>query len=281
MIKYTIINSAVNSSDQKQPDMSVLKVIHNAGFFSNNTIALMDIIHFFNQNKGLPDEVDRVEQYVNYKYRAGHNLIPDYFKEDDDIDVLFDKSVPMDYDCMSIQFAPYSKLPFKDWKPFIDKYFLPSDHVGFKVDDLQKKYNLDYENLCAVFYRGNDKVKEMSVASYESFIDKAIQVKMNNPNVRFLVQPDETDFLTAFMKVFPDSIYFTETPSIQNKDEAVFMTIPRQRLADYGATFFAALICLSRCKHVITHSGNCGLWTCLYRGDAKNVYQIFEEKWLN
>ena len=60
----------------------------------------------------------------------------------------------------------------------------------------------------------------------------------------------------------------------------VFET-PQAERAEYGAKFFAAVFCLSKCKHLITHSGNGSFWAVLYRGNTENVYQILNNKWLN
>lgn len=282
MIQYTIINSALNHGDQPAPDMTVLKSIHNAGFFSCSTIALMDAIHYYNENKGLPDQFDRTEQYMHYKAYAGQDLITYYFDQWSigHVHAPYEGAMPMPYDCMSIQFTPYRTLPIDDWMGITAKYFHPSDHIGNIAYNLKVKYNLDYDNTCAVFFRGNDKKREMSIAPYEAFIQKAREVKEANPNIRFLVQPDETEFLNAFLQEFPNSVFFEETPHISKQDSAVFYELPRHERAEYGARFFAAVLCISKCSQIITHSGNCGLWACLYRGNANNVMQYFNGAWI-
>jgi hypothetical protein len=259
MTKYEIINAAVNMSNQPQPEKSVLVVIHNSGFFSNCTIALMDIIGFVNKHGKLPDEVDRTVQFMLVKSSAAQNLIPHYFNESDEsIDV---SNMPkMQYDCMSIQFAPYSKLPFSDWLPIVNKYFTPSNHVGSILHTLTNEYKIDYANTVGVFFRGNDKNREMKVAPYSAFIDKAREVLARRPNVVFLVQPDETEY---------------------KKDSAIFYELPQSKRAEHGAVFFAALLAQSRCSEVITHSGNLGLWTALYRGNSNGIHQIFNGQWLD
>lgn len=72
--------------------------------------------------------------------------------------------------------------------PFIKRYFYPSEIVKNQVNNFEKKYNLDYENLCSVFYRGNDKVTECNIGSYEEYYLKCLEIKNNNPKIRFLVQ---------------------------------------------------------------------------------------------
>lgn len=256
-----------------------LKISHNGGFFSCSTVALLDIVRFYNEHGRLPESIDRTEQYINYKADHSMNLIPFYF---DECNLLTPTNkIELIDDCMRIQFDSYKNIDYKNLHSIISNYFYPAENVEDIMCDLIDNYRLDFENLCAVFYRGNDKAREMKVPSYQSFIDKAKEIKEKNPNIRFLVQPDEKEFLEAFLKEFPDSIYFTETPMLSKQDSAMFFEIPQPDRALYGAKFFAAVLCLSQCKEVITHSGNGALWLCLYRRNADNVHQIFNDVWLS
>lgn len=262
--------------------MGTLKVIHNAGFFSCCSIRLQDIIVYFNQNKGLPDHVDSSEQWELYKYGKKEDLTSKYFiPEREDINIPYEREmVWTNEQAIMPQFSDYGKFHFEDIKPFVDKYFTPSGYVSSLVLNYEQRYNLDYSNLCAVFYRGNDKNRETLIASYNHFIDKAREVKAQNPEVRFLVQPDETEFLEAFLKEFPDSIHFNETPHIRKQDSAVFYEMPQSQRAQYAAYFLGAVLCLSKCKHLIVHSGNCAQWAVMYRGNMDNVHQILNNVWL-
>ena len=277
MIEYTVINTAT----MDQPNKKVLKTIHNAGFFSNCTIRLLDIIAYFNKHALLPDEVDSSEQFLHYKGYPGENMIPAYFNQEaESLDLQCSYPVDIRMDCMAIQFDAYRNLDFKNISPFIKKYFMPSMNVLQYAAEFKIKYKLDYPNLCAVFYRGNDKSTEMKIAPYGLFIEKAHEIKAKNPNIKFLVQPDEREFLEAFMAVFPDSIYFTETPMLDKQMSSMFFELPLSERGAYGAKFFAAVLCLSQCSNVITHSGNGALWLSLYRGNAININQVFNNEWI-
>lgn len=259
-----------------------MKITNGVGFFSCGNVALLEIINHYNKYKGLPDVCDRSEQYAHYKANPRQDLINYYFDQWSmaHIHVPYEGDMPMPYDCMSVQWSPYSKLPFDDWSGIVAKYFSPSQHVANIAYNLKTKYGIDYANTCAIFYRGNDKERETQIAPYADFIKKAKQIKKKNPGIKFLVQPDETEFLEAFSKAFPGSVYFEETPHIKKQDSAVFYQVPKDQRAEYGARFFAAVICISQCEHLITHSGSCGLWAALYRGHANNIHQYFNGQWI-
>lgn len=283
-MKYSIVNSAVNGFDmarkKKKGEPTRLVIIHNAGFFSCCSIRLLDLMIYFNENKGLPDEVDDSQQFMHYKANASDNLIPFYFASNDEMPIPFEGRRELTTAKEEPQFSDYKQIVHEDVKPFMEKYFTPSDYALGAVNHLEGKYGLDYENLCAVFYRGNDKVRETPIASYEEFINKAKEIKAANPEMRFLVLPDETEFLEAFLKEFPDSIYFDETPHMKRQDSVMFEQIPKEQRSDYGLRFYAAVLCASKCKHLVLHSGNGANWATLYRGHSENIHQFLTDRWL-
>lgn len=280
---YAILNSALNHTETENMDTPtqkrILYTIHNAGFFSNSTIRLMDIIHYFNTHKSLPDEVDSSVQWLHYKSYPGDRLDNFYFElQEGNIEHTKDIYLP---DCMAIQFDKYSNRDFEALNPFVKKYFEPGKPVKDILSVYEAKYNINYTNTCAVFYRGNSKFREMTIAPYSLFIEKAKEIKAQNPNIKFLVQPDEKEFLDAFLREFPnETFYFTETPMINKQDSDNFFELPLDKRKEQGTNFFAAVLAISKCHTIITHSGNCGLWVALYRNNAHNIHQIFNNQWL-
>jgi hypothetical protein len=255
--------------------MNILKITHDAGFFSSCSKRLEGIIWFFNKNKSLPDLVDSSSQFSLLKLNDSDDLSSLYFKESN-INLSYKHIVDFYND---MQFLDYKDINFGDLKIFIEKYFSPSDYVRNVISSYDQKYHINYEETCAVFYRGNDKFTETSIAAYESFILKAKEVKKENPNIKFLVQTDEEEFLQEFLKEFPESVFFEETPRINRKNSSVFSELPPAKRAENGVNFLAAVIVLSKCKYIVTHSGNCGLWCLLYRGNSENVYQWLNNSW--
>lgn len=257
--------------------MSTLKILHNAGFFSCATVRLIEIIKFFNINKALPDVVDSSEQFAFYKKDEKENIVPAFY-EDSNQTIEHTKEIVVTQEPGEISFGDYSKIHFSEVSQFVNKYFHPSIEVQKMINDYWVKYAIDPENTCAVFYRGNDKQRECEVTPYGHFIDRAHEVLAGNPNIRFLVQPDETEFLEAFKAAFPDRcFYFKETPHMRKKNSAIFYELPPEKKTQHGQLFLASVIVMSMCKHVINHSGNGGMWLCLYRGNTDNVHQFMNK----
>lgn len=261
--------------------MEVLQITHNAGFFSCCEVRLSEIVAYYNEHKRFPDKVDSSQQFANYK-RGDEDLMPLYFDSDRKLDAEYfgGKRIDLTTDERYWQFSDYKNIIHENTRLLMNSYFVLSRHAGGTAYNLRRKYNLDPENTCAVFYRGNDKNRETQIAPYEEFIQRAREVREKNPGIKFLVQPDETEFLEAFLAEFPDAIYFHETPHMRKKDSVMFNEMPRGQRAEFGAKFLAAVLVLSQCKYLITHSGNCGLFCVLYRGHSDNVIQYLNGEWL-
>ncbi len=256
--------------------MKTLKIIHNAGFFSCHSKRLEGIVWFFNTYRFLPDRVDSSAQFSLYKSHPQDDLTSLYFKDSDGTTIPYDHHISF-YN--ELQFSDYKTLDLVGLKSFIQKYFSPSEQVQSAMSLYEKKYHIEYSHTCGIFYRGNDKSTETSIASYDSFISQARVIQAQHPGINFLVQTDETEFLDAFKKEFPEAISIEEVPHMHKKNSAIHDELNTTERAEFGAHFFAALLMQARCQYLITHSGNCGLWAVLYRGNCTNVYQWLNNSW--
>lgn len=258
----------------------MLKTKHNktAGFFSNCTVLLTQIIKFFVKNKKLPSSIDSSSQFCNYKKNENdikEDLTKYFFEEQTTFESDFEEC----HFNVNAQFQKYKDINFKSIIPYVYRFFSPSKIVKDIIQTLEEKYTLDYENLCSVYYRGNDKTTETLIADYKEFFKKAEEILQKNCNLRFLIQTDEIEFCTEFKKKFPNSLFFEELSMINHDpSSSIHYSIPRGNRKEHASYFLAAIIIVSKTKHVITYSGNCGLWAILYRGNAKNVHQYLVRK---
>lgn len=273
MLDYKLLDEHIQSIDNKD----VLLSVHNAGFFSNCTMQLQSLMRFWNAYHQLPDEFNRVHSFMYYKHKATDNLIPMLFKESGE-PMPFDRQRYMTSAIEEQQFSDYKKILFDDILPFVNKYFMPSDLVLRRVEYFERKYNIDYENTCAVFYRGNDKHKETKTPAYWDFIDKGQEM----PNgTWFFVIPDEQEFWSEWRIHVPESFRFDELPLFpHNPEQSIFHQLEPKDLPDHAVNFFAQVLIAAKCKHLITHSGNASFWTMLYRGNTENVHQFLNGAWL-
>jgi hypothetical protein len=256
----------------------MLKITHNAGFFSCCSVKLDRIVNFINSNKKLPDIVDSSEQFEWYKNDINKDITFDYFENYNKTDVNI--IVPINYNDF-YQYINYSNLDYNRLTPLIKKYFYPSIEIIENINSIEKKYNLIYENICVLFYRGNDKNTETRKCGYEEYLNYAIKLLENNSKIVFLIQSDETEFIEFMTDRLPNSFYFKdEIRHMKKCNDTVDKKLSSQNY-EFSKKYLAITIIMSKCKYIICGSGNCDIWIMLYRGNNNNVIQNLNGKWYN
>jgi len=263
---------------QFAPDIT--KINHNSGYFSCCSVRLGSIVHYFNTHKSLPKYVDSSGQFRWYK-KYDTDVTFQYFKHYNEVDTDIEYNGDVDYHDTK-QSGFYKDLDFEKINPFIEKYFSPSKMVQSKIDTMIQKYEIDFDTTCALFHRGHDKHTEQQICTHEEKLQQAKKIMDENPNIRFLVQSDETEFIDKALEAFPNNAFYC-------KDEIFHMPYDpnglidntfKENPEDRAQNLLAVLVILSKCKHVILSAGNCDLWTTLFRGNAKNVTQFFKNEWV-
>jgi hypothetical protein len=258
----------------------MIKITHNAGFFSCCSVKLTKIVDFINLNKKLPDSVDSSEQFKWYNNNRSRDITFDYF-ENYNMVTGIDTIHPIDYH-WEHQFKNYSDLDYQCIVPLIKKYFSPSVEINEIIDNIETKYNLDYENICVLFYRGNDKNRETKKCSYDEYLNYINQLLEKNNKLVFLVQSDETEFIEFITNKFPNnSFYFNDEIRHMKKCNDTVDRKMRSQNYEFSKKYLAITIIMSKCKYIICGSGNCDIWIMFYRGNNNNVIQNLNGTWYN
>jgi hypothetical protein len=247
-----------------------LIVSHNGGFFSCCSERLNHIFNYINTHKKLPLVVDSSKQFELYK-QSNEDITFDYFEHYDKIEnnIFFNIKYRTPH-----QFKSYSILDFKNTNPLIQKYFTPSDNIKEIINNFEKKYLLQYDNICVLFYRGNDKAKETKLSGYNEYIEYANSIIAKTPLIKFLVQSDETEFIELMLKIFPEnSFYFNDEIRHINKSMRTVDKVFKEQNHIFSKYYLAITIIMSKCKYIICGSGNCSMWIMFYRNNCNNVYQ--------
>ena len=241
----------------------MLKITHNAGFFSCCSIRLLNIINFFNEKGTLPIYVDSSEQFSEYKLNVHDDITNIYFIQDYMSEINYENNIIISTEEKELQFSNYKNILFENINFFIKKYFTVSDKINNIIKDLTNKYNIEYENICTIYYRGCDKILETNIAPYDDFFEKAENIKKYNPNIRFLVQSDEKKFIDHFLNKFDNSFYIKEIDFNRNFEHSMFL--------------LAIVKIMSKTKYIICSSSNVSLWIMFYRNNSNNITQYLNE----
>ena len=250
---------------------------HNhGGFFSNCNIILSRIINYFNKNKQLPIDINTQDAFTIYKTQHNEDIYKFVFSNES-YNFNYENEVKFNDECYENQFSNYKLIKLNDIQPFLKKYFNLNMVILDNINILLKKYNIELNNeICGVFYRGNDKIKETQKPSYDEFILKAKQLKEKNMNIKFIVQTDELEFRNIFLSNFPNSIFFQELPAINSNNETNVSRMVDNKI-EHVINFVSVIYIYSKLKYLITTSGNCELFIILYRNNTDNLFQYLNK----
>lgn len=254
-----------------------LVINHSSGFFSCCSVRLHYIVKYINDHNILPVVVDSSKQFELYK-KEDIDITFEYFKHYDEINKsCLLNNINYIHDN---QFMNYSKLEYDKLIPLITKYFSPTDLIIKHMLKMEEKYKLVYDNICVLFYRGNDKITETPLCDYEEYIKYADKILLTNPNIKFLIQSDETEFINLMCSKYPNnSFYFKDEIRHMTKCNSSVDLKMKETNYEYSKLYLAITLIMSKCKYIICGSGNCSIWIMLYRGNCKNVYQNLNRKW--
>lgn len=263
------------------PTLPGVLITHNSGFFSCCSVKLYGIVEYINDYKKLPRIVDGSQQFEWYKLDKNKDITYDYFEKfENKPDITFNPNINIIFTGKT-QYIDYSHIEYDTLVPLVHKYFYPSREINTIAHNIINKYELNFDNTCVLFYRGNDKNTECLICEYDEYIEYANKIIKENPNIKFLIQSDETEFIERMMSLYPtNSLYFKDEIRHIRKSNTTVDIVFKEKNYEFSKYYLAITIIMSQCKYIICGSGNCSLWIMLYRGNCKNVYQSQGNKWI-
>jgi len=254
------------------PEMNDLYCMWNCGFYSNQTQAFLSTLILLSHGI-LPDKIDYSMGFKRFKSDPERDIFPDFYRINPDQEVTPKNIILPDENRK--QFEIYD---FEYYNQVVKRFFNPSGVVTDRWQMLTEKYDIDPEKTVSVLYRGTDKCTEVRLASPEAYLDAVKQILDQTPANRVLVQTDQTQVLDYFKSELGNMVVsFSETPSTSGNNSMIdTMEKDKRDMTDWMQWFDAALRCVAECAYVVNHTGNCGLWMNLYRGNVNNVFQFNE-----
>jgi hypothetical protein len=265
--------------------MTILTVTHasNAGFYSNCSVILNEIISFYNMHNKLPSALDTTDCFAYYKKPDDmYDVFKDYFVINDIQDLPLTKHINFHH---SYQFDVFKNIQHIDSITLVaEAYFKPTQEILDYVESFTREYSIDYDNTCVLFYRGNDKVTETRVGDYSDFVERALQMYQTNPKFKFLIQSDETDFIEFCCNRLPNCVVFYDKIRHIKRDTTKQVDHLGYDNNLYAKYFLAIMIIMAKCRTTIFNSGNISLWIYLFRqmynkSNANNVQQFLHYRW--
>lgn len=274
----------------------ILKTTWNAGFFSCCTDILRQLTKYHFDNQELPF-LDSSEQWELYKDNGIEDVSIFWFglvmskTEGDITGEFFNRKINFDFfknenysnnclypkSCNDDQYSPYNLINYDYMSKIVDTYFFPSENVIKITNDLISKYNIDLDKTISILFRGNDKKLETNLPTYDEILQKTLEVKLNFPNHKILVQSDEFEFCDFMKNNLSEIIIINETKKIPKSNTSIQYTLKKGERILTAQTFLSVMQIISKSSQIILNSGNVGLWTCLYRRKFDGVHQFLSK----
>jgi hypothetical protein len=269
-ILYGYDYDVVNNTLIGRPD------IKDYGFFSTFTLMLTSLMVVYKKYKKTPSKIDGNNLLRKLKNDSDTDMYHHFFHIDEELDINFDDiEIPVPFS-PDDQHTIYSEKYSKYYNVFFKKYFNVNQNIQDKIDELTKKYDVDLDNSISVIYRDSDKWTDMGGFNYISaggYFRKCKEIFENDGNrPKVLIQSENTGVISTFHQAF-GSTFFTET-SLGNSSE-IYPPIPLDdnKKIEWSEYYIASLWVHSKCKYVITYTGNSGFFIYLNRGTTKNLTQ--------
>lgn len=249
--------------------------IKDYGFFSTFTLLLTSIMTVYRRFGKTPDNIDGSNLLRKLKKNENIDMYHYFFHIDKTINIDLPNNIPVPYS-PDDQHTVYKEENSKFYEPFFRKYFNVNDNIISKISRLKEKYSIDENNTIAVIFRDSDKWTDMggfnyiSAAGYMRMCKNIIEESNERPKV--IIQSENQGVIKTFGEAF-GATFLSET-SLGNPSD-VYPPIPlnddiRMEWAEY---YVASLWLLSKCRHVITYTGNSAFFVYLNRGTTNNLIQ--------
>lgn len=251
----------------KTDDDGVLHLTHDAGFFSNCSVALFEIA----RAKRQINRVDASHSFSFYKEFPNEDIWPELFQAPN-------PHPPANYGEWSrelLHHARYSSLNLQRISSLLEAYFSPSDEVLERARYFEESYDIDFSRTLGVNFRGTDKWTEVPPAPHERWVRKIHESFRKMPQgSRILLQTDDEKALQRFLNEFSHHAFvLNELPRSLGPSPVHLNLRPTERL-NFAKNLLAMALILSRCRTLVTHTGNVAYWTTLFRGHSRNLAQF-------
>jgi hypothetical protein len=167
----------------------------------------------------------------------------------------------------------YAALPLKRIQETVTSFFRLSPKVVGFSNSFVEKYGINLEETIGVHYRGTDKQTEIETPSLTQFIQQTRQYMQEMANPKILLLTDEPEATQAFETAFPNAVITIDELSTPGGSLGAH-TLDSKEPEVQGQIFLAILSLVSKCKKVVSHTGNGALWEVLFRGSIEGLKQV-------
>jgi hypothetical protein len=238
------------------------------GLYSNVSTAMEDVITLHRHGIAVT-RVNLSRGFRSFKDAPDADVYPSFFAGIGD---------GLARACRRVAFDAWDvHKPYRDL-PLAARLFPPSAEVRACMAEMSRDSGIQPLRSLALVYRGTDKGTEVTLAPVDAYIAAARSILARHPDLDVVVQTDQAQVRKAVAAAFGARCRFFAALPVTHGDTAIHnlafgveVLMPR---AVFAQRMMAAALLLSRCAHVVTHTGNVGAWIAIYRGSAHGLHQF-------
>lgn len=236
----------------------ILKVQEGMGLTSCMSVRLDDFCKKYKLNN--INAIDSSQQFSLYKDYPNQDISKILFQP-------YNPNIKVPYSDFqhTWQFKNYDEINVSDLNKITMNVCNPSEIVRKKSQEILNMIS----NRCVVFYRGNDKSKEIKPIPYNDYVNIANDLNEKS----FFVQTDEREFYDYFKSKFPDTIHYAALPMMR-KNENSAIRGENGTKSEFAVNYLATTCAIAKARRIILPTGNTGMWVAIYRGNLDGVHQL-------
>jgi len=251
---------------------SKITILNEGGLFGTCSLTLLKLNEVYPSARRISVSWEK-QNCLRDPGEEKKNIFYDYFTRQEN----FNPTELEKFETFNYNQIFFNKIEFEKVNLYIKNYFTPVKLVKTKMDELIKKYSIDFDNTLVIYYRGTDKWTEVPPLDISLFIKEAKKILKKEPMLKVLVQTDDYFAQEECKKEFgKKAIVLDDLPATKEK-KAIHLLTTKERGSlnkEFNLTFLAVVLLMSKCKYVINSLGNVSLWTVFFRGNVNNIVQL-------
>jgi hypothetical protein len=248
-----------------------LRLTHNTGFFSNCSVALLEIA----RAGGDLDKIDVTQAFSSFKESSPTQTWNNWFAGPSRLPEKFQRTARLSRMAHRLpHHSLYRFIDFKVTRLLLDHFFSLSEEALGRGADIVRENSIDPSNTVVLCYRGTDKGTEVRASGKARYLRKVRRILDRNPNYRVWVQTDQTQARDWFLDALGSSAFSVDAIPVTEGSVVMHKVVDASFRREFGLRLLAATYLMAKCEWVVTYTGNLGYWIALYRGNTKNLIQL-------
>jgi hypothetical protein len=248
------------------------------GFYAELTLAARGMLAFydlyFTKFKNFNLNINCSAAWPDHTPPGTKDLYPILYKRN--LNIEFKKCANFQHTLEDIKASNriYKNIDFSQLNNLYQHHYAMSDLQEKYYAELLNKYNINYDNLVGVWYRGTDKATEATLAPPTQYAELAEKIISKDSKLKVLIQSDQTQVVDLFKNTFKDRcLVFEEMPTTSG-DKGYHKIIKNQEKVQFYKTLDICTRILSKCRYFINHTGNGGFVAQVHRNSPQNMWQF-------